>query len=108
MKVTGWTFCGNNSYQQPDSMTENESQEATDAVINEMRNKKYKFTGSSHQYQINCCPIIDNKYIYCVSMRNWRSIMQKAYNLPNENGLGYITWAWCTPDNEIEKLPKQR
>lgn len=106
MKVTGWTFCDNNSYSNINDMADDEFEQAKAAVIAELRKNKYKFSGSAHQYKDNCCPIIDNKYVFCVSMRSWGSIMQQAYDLPNNDGLGYVTWAWCTPDGETENTPK--
>ena len=106
MKVTGWTYWNDDRFLTIDSMTNEEFHAARDAVKEEIKAKGYKMSGATHQYTDNCTPIIDNKYIFGVSMRSWGGIMQEAYNLPNEDGLGYVLWAWGHPDNEKEVLPK--
>lgn len=106
MKVTGWTFWGNDHYKDLGEMTVEEFKEAEDAVKDELKKNGYKFTGSTHQYVDGCCPIIDNKYTYSVSMRSWGRIMAEAYDVPNEDGLGYVKWAW-SPIEEKEILPKR-
>ena len=106
MKVTGWTYWDNDRYLFVEDMTDTEFEEATQAVVDEMREKGYKFHGVRHQHDDYCCPIIDNKWVYCVSMRSWGAIMQKAYDLPNEDGLGYVAWAWTNPNGETEILPE--
>ena len=107
MKVTGWTYLENDKYQSIDDMTNEEFREARQAVIDECHKKGYKFSGAAHQNRYDGCPIIDDKYVYSVSMRSWGSIMQEAHNLPNEDGLGYVIWAWSTPDNEQPKYPTE-
>ena len=71
MKVTGWANWEDGNYLDTDQMTLVEFNQARDAIIEEIRSKGYKFTGTDHQCRHGCCPIIDNKYIYCVSQRNW-------------------------------------
>lgn len=105
MKITGWTSFEDEQYQDIDKMTHDEFIEATDLVVNEIRSHGYKFHGGRHQE--GYCPIIDDKWLYGVSMRSWGAIMQRAYDLPNEDGLGYVIWAWTTPENEKEVLPER-
>lgn len=105
MQVTGWTYWGNDHYKDLGDMTSVEFEAAEIAVKNELKEKGYKFTGSTHQYSDGCCPIIDNKYTYSVSMRTWGRIIAEAYDLPNEDGFGYVKWAWSPPEGEKEILP---
>lgn len=101
MNVTGWTYFGNPKYKEvPDEVFD----DVMDLVINEVRTKGYKLTGCDHQYAY--CPVIDNKYLFGVSMRKWGEVMQKAYDLPNNDGLGYVYWAWSRPENEEAAYPK--
>jgi hypothetical protein len=101
MKVTGWTYWENDKYKDVDDMTDEQFDEATEAVINAIRSNQYKFTGESHQYSNYCTPIIDNEFKYNISMRSWGVIMQKAYDLPNDDGMGYVIWAWQAPGEEV-------
>ena len=102
MVVTGWTFWENEKYTDiPDKLFD----DATIAVIKELHEKSYKFHGSLHQNAPTGVPVIDNKYSYRVSMRTWGAVMQKAYDLPNEDGLGYVLWAWGAPEGEKNILP---
>lgn len=107
MKVTGWTDWEDPRFKSVDDMTDKEYDEARDAIIKEIREKGYKIAGNSHQYCDNCCPVIDNKYIYCVSMRSWGKIMAAALNLPNEDGYAYVHWAWGEPADDEEVLPNE-
>lgn len=105
MKITGWTHPDNSKYK--DFFCEDFSNEecdiAEELVVEKVRSNGYKFNGRAHQGEY--CPVIDDKYFYMVSMRRWGAIMQKAYNLPNGDGLGYVRWAWCTPEGQKPKYP---
>jgi hypothetical protein len=105
MKVTRWTYWNNDKYLTIDDMTNEEFEEAGKAVAEALREKGYKFNGPYHQNGDYGCPVLDNKYVYCVSMRTWGRIMQEAYNIPNDDGLGYVIWAWGKPNNEHEVYP---
>lgn len=105
MIVTGWTDWEDLRFKSVDDMNDEEYDEAYNAVVKELREKGYKIAGNSHQYCNNCCPIIDNKYIYCVSMRSWGKVMAEALNIPNEDGYAYCMWAWGNPVDEKEVLP---
>lgn len=74
-----------------------------EAVIIELREKGYHFFGEHHQNDPHGTPIIDDKYIYCVSMRTWGGVMAEAY--PDEDysqikddNFRYCKWAWYNPD----------
>lgn len=105
MKVTGWTDWENNEYTDIGNASFEDWKEATQTVIDDIKSHGYKINGSSHQN--GYAPIIDNKWLYAISMRSWGAIMQKAYDLPDEDGLGYVLWAWGTPTDEEEVLPER-
>ena len=105
MKVTGWTTFSDDRYIDETEMTEDEYQEARKTVIEEVRNKGYKFNGYYHQN--GYAPVIDDKYIFTCTYRGWGMIMQEAYDLPNEDGFGYCIWAWSAPNDETIILPKE-
>ena len=105
MKVTGWTDFEDARYEDISNMPQEEFQKAFEIVKKELKDNGYKFCGWRHQY--GYCPIIDNKWLFGVSLRMWGRIMQEAYDLPNKDGMGYCTWAWNTPEGEQEVLPKK-
>lgn len=83
--------------------------EVINAVVNNLRENGYHFSGDTHQSYEFGVPIIDDKYILCVSMRTWGGIMAEAFpnEIDNSNGLGYVMWSWYnskTQDGKT-KLP---
>lgn len=103
MKVTGWTDFEDDRYLDLNEATEEEFEEMYNTVVKEIKEKGYKINGFRHQN--GYAPVIDNKFLFTVSFRMWGGIMQKAYDLPNEDGLGYCLWAWTVPKDETEVLP---
>ena len=107
MKVTGWTHWDNDDYERDlDSLSMDTYLDIEEAVIKEIKDKGYKFSGQYHQHGEYGCPIVDNEYVYQVSMRKWGGIIARAHSLPNEDGLAYVMWAWCKPNNEKEIYPE--
>lgn len=89
------------------SQTEHLARDMYDIIVQDVREHNYHFTGDSHQSHPHGTPIIDDKYIYCMSTRSWGWLMADAY--PDEdysiyNGNSYLKWAWHNPDIE-EILP---
>ena len=112
MKVTGWTDWENDKYETMPSfyiegknITAEQFEEAWNAVVEEIKNKGYKFSGTYHQNGDFGCPVIDDEYVFCVSMRNWGQVMVEAHNIPDEDGFAYCRWAWTTPDGEEMIVP---
>lgn len=103
--VTG--YCG------IDHISFNEYEEIRQAVINELRENGYHFSGNEHQYADHCVPVIDDKYALQASFREWGAIMEDAY--PDEDysdfhkGCGYCKWAFISYDKfgKDIKLPDQ-
>ena len=94
-------------YYEENSEAEDLEEEIRRVVVSEIRDKGYHFSGDSHQGAPNCTPVIDDRYIYCVSMRDWGQIMAEAY--PDEDygkadDLRYCKWAWYNPDLQSETV----
>lgn len=85
------------------------------SVIRELRDNNYHFSGDYHQNGDFGCPIIDDKYSFEVSEREWGAIMAEAY--PNEDyaiydkrateqnesfgTFRYLKWAFTSGDSEV-------
>ena len=115
MKVTGWTDQEDKKYIQihypyvilnKNKIPKEQIYEMWNVVVKEVKEKGYRFTGDMHQNCDTGTPIIDDKYIFCLSQRSWGELMRQAHNLPDPDGMGYITWAWVAPQGETITLPK--
>lgn len=107
MKVTEWTSWEDNRYEDAGDLPINDFLEIEEVVVEEVKEKGYKFCGSYHQHGVHGCPVVDNEYIYKVSMRKWGDVMALAHNLDNSDGLAYVSWAWSTPQDETPVYPKE-
>jgi len=108
MKITGWTHWQNDYediFDSVDTFTEEFKCKIYNLVAQELKKNGYKFTGTHHQKCETGSPIIDGKYTLRCSRRGWGEIMRMAYDIPNEDGLGYCVWAWSVPEGEIPVLP---
>ena len=89
-------------------------EEVRRAVITELRENNYHFSGNEHQNWNNCVPVIDDKYAFEVRQREWGSIMEEAY--PDEDysmyveDMSYLKWAFiCLPEFKKDvKLPNNK
>lgn len=81
-------------------------EESYKAVIKEVRENGYHFTGNAHQNADWGVPILDNKYKLCVGQRSWGGIIADAFpdEIDDSEGYGYIKWAWSTPEGEEYKV----
>lgn len=104
-KVTGWTNGDNECFIEAPEAPEDPKifKSMYEAVVKDVREHNYHFTGSVHQYNY-CTPIINNKYLFGLSQRTWGQLMHDAY--PEEDytscleGREYCKWAWCIEDEE--------
>lgn len=111
MKVIGWTSwqfedAFDREYPVFHSKTLEEEQQIEKIIAQELRDKGYKFTGSTHQNSEFGVPILDNGMVCQYSQRGWGGVMVQAYpeEINNSDGFGYCKWAWVAPEEEI--LPK--
>ena len=112
-KVTGWTCSDddcyvhvNGTFLMDSNPPELNMRAIRDAIISEVRDKEYQFTGSYHQYGEYGTPIINDKYIIEYSQRSWGGIMADALGLPNNDGFAYVKWAWIIPEGEQQVIPE--
>lgn len=69
------------------------------AVIRELREKGYRFSGSYHQNGEYGVPVFDDGKALAVTQRSWGAIMADAF--PKEVGTdeyAYCVWAWINPE----------
>lgn len=126
MKVTKWTYFGNcysviscwnllHTDSIDVSIADSLYKNARQAVIEDIRNNNYHFSGEYHQNGDFGCPIIDDEYSFEVSQREWGSIMADAY--PDEDytiydertadlnkpfgSFRYLKWAFTSDGNEV-------
>ena len=113
MKIIGWTWHGNPDYQEMYPIgfnvkpnTDWSRAEVEQTIINELRDKGYRFTGDYHQNGDYGVPVFDNDLVATFTKRQWGALMYRAY--PDEEGysetLEYCKWAWDWPDCDEEMV----
>ncbi len=101
-KVIGWTLYDKNQKSWEDAhpdATEEEWAEVEQAIVDEIRRKKYKFGGNYHQYGAGGCPVMEDGTTVMVSMRHWGDIMSRVW------GGNYCDYAWTHDQGEGYKVP---
>lgn len=85
--------------------------EVYETVVKDVRSHQYHFTGDEHQ---NCdygVPVVDEKYILCLSMRQWGGLIAEAFpeEFDENDQYDYVVWAWYSnPKQEgKEKIPDE-
>ena len=96
-KVTGWTHWNDKRFEEPS--TNNKWKKFKQLVIQEIRDKGYRFSGYYHQQGDFGVPVIDGKYRFEVSMRTWGKVMAEAEG--NFGDMDYVKWAWDAPEKEV-------
>ena len=102
-RVTGWT-----QFDPPEltdifdafpEMTAQEQEDIEAAVIKAIQTERLCFSGKYHQDGINGVPIINWKYWYGVSQREWGRLMAVAHG--NKDRFGYLDFAWRLPQKTM-------
>lgn len=98
-KIIGWTHY-NANYKSYDfnARSQIEWANAEQAVVDEIRRKRYKFGGNYHQYGLYGCPVFDDHTVFMVSMRHWGSIMARVW------GGDYCSYAW---EDDMGRVPNK-
>ena len=95
-KVVGWT-----SYS--DSLKQgNASWAAYHAIVDDVKNNGYLFSGWAHQEGYLCAPVLNDGKIYRFSQRGWGGIMAEAHGYTNR--MDYAKFAFMI-DREYETRP---
>lgn len=97
-KVTDWTSWS-------DAESRPESRPGTipfscafDAVVREMKEKGYEFSGNYHQNGKTGVPVINGRFPFMVSMRVWGDVMARV---TGDTGPGaHIRWTYSAPGGE--------
>ena len=79
LEVVGWTFWGDPQFSRVPWIDDNYDRLYEQAVIAELRNRNYHFTGSSHQHGRFGVPVLNDGMQYSVSMRHWGRLMAEAW-----------------------------
>lgn len=101
-KVIGWTLYDKNQKSWEDAHKDDDPSAWSDveqAIVDEIRKRKYKFGGNYHQYGASGCPIMDDGTTVMVSMRHWGDLMSRVW------GGNYCDYAWTHNEGEGYKVP---
>ena len=104
-KVIGWTLYDKNQVSWESVHKDDDPSAWSDveqAIVDEIRRKKYKFGGNYHQYGKSGCPIMEDGTTVMVSMRHWGDIMSRVW------GGNYCDYAWTHDQGEDYKVPKAK
>lgn len=99
LRVVGWT------YYDDDWMPGTLGWAARHAIIDEIKEKGYLFSGWAHQEGDNCAPILNDGKIYCYSQRSWGGIMAEAHGYTGR--MDYAKFAFDV-DPEKVSFPEDR
>lgn len=91
-EVIGWTAYDNGKYPSFEYVSDEDSQEAWDAVAKNIRDNGYSFGGDAHQNRVGCTPILNNGHAFRCSMREWGALMADAWQVTKEGGYAYMLW----------------
>ena len=108
-RVTGWTHAIGHEQVLVDGLYDDclgiDRDTLRPIIVEEIRERGYKFSGFYHQGGEFGRPVINDKYVVLYSQRGWGGIMAEALNLDNSDGLAYCDWAWENPHGEYAVLP---
>ena len=83
LKVVGWTCYDFDHFPEGDS-----SWAAHMAVVDDIQQNGYLFSGEDHQERLNCCPVFNDGKVRRFSQRGFASIMAEAHG-----DTGYMDYA---------------
>jgi len=105
MKIIGWTEWDNPKYRERfewgDTYSSKEYDEHIQCIINELKEKGYKFSGDYHQNGDSGVPIFDDYTVFQCTQRTWGAIMAMAYPKEDDDSLAYVRWAWQEPEESV-------
>ena len=107
-EVIGWTPYDSNKYPTFESKNAKDACAARLAVIENIRQNEYAFSGQGHIYGLfnmhpdmpvgtpgleeGCAPVLNNGKAMHFSMRAWGAVMAEAWNTPNDDGYAFMDW----------------
>ncbi len=93
LKVVGWTH--NDDYHYPEN---DGSFAARAAVVDEIREHGYEFSGMHHQNISNCTPILSDMTMFGCTQRGWGDVMAEAHG--ETHPMAYARYAFFCEDEE--------
>ncbi len=100
-KVIGWGW-----YDDPEFENMSPTNAAWDAIVSDIRENGYLFTGNDHQYKQTCAPILSNGKMCIFSARSFGGVMAAAHGYTKEGD--YAKFAFDTINEEYKKYPPER
>ena len=99
LKVVGWVYY-NKDFEQGRL-----GWAARHAIIDDIKEHGYLFSGWAHQEGYGCAPILNDGKIYCYSQRSWGSIMAEAHGYTGR--MDYAKFAFMM-EPDTEKRPSEK
>ena len=98
-RVVGWTY-----YDNPDVEPTGCSEAALQAILRDIREHGYKFTGWEHQELSSGVPVLNDGFKRIFSQRSFGAVMAQAYG--DFSRMGYTRYAFHEPfDSEPTHMP---
>lgn len=103
LKVIGWVWYEDNAYPGGER-----DYAAYNAVVDDVRERGYCFTGYHHQEEFDCAPVLNDGKVRRFSQRGWGGLMADVKGLRGR--YAYSVYAFSSPFNEDDDfvMPKGR
>ncbi len=104
-RVVGWTEYEN------DTVEDGPLTDAADAaIIDEIREKGYCFTGENHQYRLLCTPVLNDGKKRCYGQRAFGRVMATAHGYNGKTDYALFAFSLSDGDDDEDKavMPKER
>ena len=100
-KVIGWT-----DYDSIDLPEGEAGFGAENAILDEIKEKKFEFTGWEHQNLSCCVPVLNNGYKYLYSSRGWGSLMAEAHGFSGYYDYSNFSFGSFGDKGNLPKFPE--
>jgi hypothetical protein len=109
MKITCWTFYGDQNYKSIDiaDKIEYSYENVSRFITEEIKKRGYKFSGYYHHKGQFGCPVLDDTYLVVFTQRGWGQIMEDAYHEHPDDPMAYAYWAFMDPVGSTEVYPSE-
>jgi len=94
-RVVGWTYFDNTEIEGASC-----SEAAYQAIIKEIQDKGYEFTGHDHQNQDCCAPVLNDGKVRRFSEREWGGLMALAHGIYTYKGYLDYAFRWYIPSEK--------
>ena len=101
IKVIGWTYYDDDTYEEGDV-----TYAAYHAIVDDVKENKYTFTGWDHQESSDCAPILSDGKIRRFTQRGWGGLMAEANGLSGRYAYSTYAFNWLDDDDDTTVRPK--